>query len=119
MSDKARALLVELVQELQSGDGATRLGSYQDVVADLLHLANKDEILRAEQNNPNNTDWIHTMDAIITNPGFSTFMEERWHKEVARIKEIPKKELPLYLNQDWEFPHDSKQYVEQRIKGER
>jgi len=115
MSNKAKQLLIEAVQEYQSGDGASRLGSYQDAVADLLHLAHADEILRAEYGNPNGRDWIEKAKNIALG-GVCSFKEERQQTEYKEVNEIALKDLPLYVDHDWEFD-TSKDRIEERLKG--
>lgn len=114
MSDKAKQLLMEAIQEYQSGDGATRLGSYQDAVADILHLAHDNETLRAECNNPNGNDWIVTLSNIL-DAGLCSFHEERQQAEYNEVNEIALKDLPLYVDHDWEFD-SSRDRVEERLK---
>jgi hypothetical protein len=114
MSDKAKHLLLEVVQEYQSGDGATRLGSYQDAVADLLHLAHDDEILRIECSCANGRDWIGELQNIAYQ-GVYSFEEERQQAEYKEVNEIALKDLPLYIDHDWEF-ESSRDRVEERLK---
>ncbi len=116
MSEKTRELIQEAIQEFQSGDEA-RLGSYQDLVADLLHLARSDEILRAEQNNPENPNWDLALENIILEPGNNTFLQERQEKEYEEINAITDKELPLFIGHDWSFKSSEERFNE-RIKDE-
>jgi hypothetical protein len=96
MSNKAKQLLMEAVQEYQSGDGASRLGSYQDAVADLLHLAHDDEILRIECSCANGRDWIAEFQNI-ADQGVYSFEEERQQTEYKEVNEIDLKDLLLTM----------------------
>lgn len=106
-------LLLQAVHEYQSGDGASRLGSYQDAIADLLHLAHDDEILRAECA-CTGKDWIAKAKNIALGGVFS-FKEERQQAEYKEVNEIALKDLPLYIEHDWEF-ESSKDRVVERLK---
>ncbi len=114
MSDKAKHLLMEAIQEYQSGDGATRLGSFRDAITDLLHLAHDDEILRAECG-LDGRNWIVQTEEIAHQGAFS-FEEERQEAEYKEVNEIALKDLPLYIDHNWGFDtsHDR---VEERLKN--
>ena len=115
MSDKAKDLLMEAIQEYQSGDGASRLGSFRDAVTDVLHLAHADEILRAECGNPDGPKWISEIEGI-AEQGASSFETERLEAEYKEVNEIALKDLPLYIDHDWEF-NTSHERVEERLKN--
>lgn len=114
MSDKTKELIREAIQEYQSEDGASRLGSYRDVVTDLLHLAHGSEILRAEQNNPPGRTWLTELHFLVQS-AYDSFMEERSLAETEEVNQIPQKDLPLYIEHDWEF-YTSTLRVEERLK---
>lgn len=115
MSDKARALIEEAIHEYQSGDEATRLGSFRDLVTDLLHLASSDEILCAEQNNP--PDWDGKLEGLILTGAVGVFYEEKQTQEYEKVSAIPADELPLYIGHEWAWA-TSKQLFQERIKNE-
>jgi len=114
MSDKAKQLLQEAVNEYLSGDGASRLGSYRDAITDILHLAHDDEILRTEFGDPKGKDWIDEFQPIVDESVFS-FEEEREIAESKKVNEIALKDLPLYIDHDWEY-NSSMDRVEERLR---
>ena len=121
MSEKARDLIRQAVEEYQSGDGASRLGSYRDVVTDLLHLAAADKELkdRPDDDKPNDLHgWlVENLQPSILGEAYDLFMEERENAELEKVNNIPLKELPLHIVRNkWEFD-TSLIRIEERLKG--
>jgi len=114
MSDKAKELLEEAVEEYQSGDGATRLGSHVDAIIDILHLAHDNESLRAEQKSPKGSDWVIEMQHII-DQAHAGWVEETERAERSEVDNIPLKDLPMWIGHDWEF-ESNRLRLEQRLK---
>lgn len=116
MSEKAKRLIIEAIEEYQSEDGASRLGSYRDAVTDLLHLAHSNETLRVEWADGNAREFIGHLYNHVVGEGYDMFMEERATAELKQVNELKLKELPLYIDHDWEF-EDSGLKVAERLKG--
>lgn len=119
MSEKAKRLIQEAIEEYrsESGDGATRQGSYQDAITDVLHLAHDDELLRAAQANPCGSDWISWLYTILSPSGTSMFEEERQMQELEEVNAIPVKDLPVYIGHDWEFDSSGIRVAERLKEG--
>jgi len=120
MSEKARDLIRQAVEEYQSGDGASRLGSYRDVVTDLLHLAAADKELKDRPDDDKRGDlgnWVLENLRYIAEEAYDLFMEERENAELEKVNNIPLKELPLHIVRNkWEFD-TSLIRIEERLKG--
>lgn len=113
MSERAKSLIQEAVQEYQSEDGASRLGSHRDVITDVLHLAHgKDSFLRAGCTT--SKEWLSELH-ILLDSAYDAFMEEREQAESEEVKQIPQEDLPLYIEHDWEF-ESSSELVATRLK---
>lgn len=107
MSDKAKNLIRQALQLYQTDDGASLVGSYRDLMTDLIHTAFADEELRKEMSTPS----IETEEALdywgeqiefTFNEAWSAFKEEIEMQEHERLCKIPKKDLPL-VNDEWLF----------------
>lgn len=106
VSKKAKRLIQKAVQEYQSEDGASRRGSYRDVITDVLHLVHGNEALRVEASYATNKEWLSEL-YFILDSAYDAFMEEREQAESEEVKQIPPKDLPLYIEHDWEFESSS------------
>ena len=114
MSDRAKELLAEAIHEYQSGDGASRLGSYRDAATDILHLVYGDEKLRKDEKCEDSQDWFSRL-RILLDETYQVFIEEKEEAEMAEVDAIPLKELPLHIEHDWIFD-GSRQRLEQRLR---
>lgn len=102
MSDKAKQFVAQAVRSYRAEDGATELGSYRDLVCDLLHMANSEQSVDLQQ-------WV-------LKEGWDMFQEECEQEEHNNIARIPERDLTLHMDQEFEF-ESSRVYLEQRIKG--
>ena len=118
MSEKARKFIQQALKEYEEGDGATSLGSFRDVVTDLFHLAVGNSELRKQHFDKTKMDhvgWTHFLYQWILRDGYDTFHTEREEAEHDRINKIPKKDLPLHLNDNFEY-NTSISLIEERLK---
>ena len=115
MSERAKELLAEAIDEFQSGDGATRLGSYRDAISDILHLAHDDKELRKEEIGDGLVSvWFNKLGRT-SDDGWVMFIDEKETEEMAEVEAIPLKKLPIYIGHDWMF-NGSIERFEQRLK---
>lgn len=120
MSEKARKLIRRAVKEYQTGDGATSLGSFRDVITDIFHIALDDPELKEQHFNEVKMDhmgWVQFLYQWILSDGYDTFHTEREEAEHSRINQIPTKELPLHLSDSFEYD-TSFELIEKRLKNE-
>ena len=100
--------------------GATEMGSYRDAVTDLLHLAFNDKKLRKQflshdrgiQDNPN---WDSYIKNELAWGAYDVFEEERELTENRLVQDIPAEDLPLHINDEWEF-ESTRHYFEEKLK---
>ena len=93
MSDKAKGLLRQAIQEYESGDGASRLDTVQMALkADPASIG-------------------------IVAEGYDMFMEERKDTEALLIDQTPAKELPTLIGRKWEFEENLERLTIQLKKG--
>lgn len=101
-------------------DGASDMGSYRDVITDLLHIAFNDKKLRKNygiNGKKNNLNWIaHLKNQL--NEAYLMFEEEREITENSMVQKIPIHNLPLHINEEWEFK-SSRKLFEERLKNGR
>ena len=108
MSDKAKRLLKQALQAYRDEDDSSRLGSYRDAITDLLHLINKDKMVSKECPGYSVRD--------IADEGYGAFMEELEQAEYDKMVKIPDKDLPLHINDKWEFDSVIQEFWN-RVKG--
>lgn len=112
MSKKAKALIREAVKLYRDEDGASEFGSYRDVVTDVLHLFRADvDATGACPQSPSGPDIRYVLDE-----GFVMYLDERRTAERKHLDEIPDKELPLHLDDVWEFDENRVAFHEKLTK---
>jgi len=114
MSDTACKLIKEAVKAHIKEDGASNLGAYRDVITEVLHLAYKD---RKVTNGKKDFNTRAMMKDMILIEGDSMFEEEVTNNEIEKICDIPKENLPTYINHEWET-ESGLQLFQQRLKGD-
>lgn len=124
MKLKPKNYIQRAVKAFREQHGASDLGSYRDVVTDILHMAFNDEKLRKAQTTPSNHNYIATnqdWDAYIKDQiaygGYDVFQEERLNAELSLVRKIPTEDLPLHVNDEWEF-EECRALFESRLKNE-
>ena len=108
MSAQAKQLLAKAVKVYIGVDGASSLGAYRDAITDLLHLATEDKTVLKE--NPGYPMQNLAIDA------YGAYVEERESNEYERMMQIPDKDLPLHMNEPWEFDTVTQEFWK-RLKG--
>jgi len=114
MSARAYALIQEAIQILREEDGASELGSYRDVVTDVLHQAYEDPEINKGEKTPGVR---HLLKDMILTEAMSMFEEEIEDKELKKIALIPRDELPLHTNREWET-EEGTNYFRKRLEGD-
>ena len=118
MSLSARTYLKKAIQVYRKKEGATNLGSYRDAVTDFLHAAIDDPQVRKDHDQRAGSiqDWSHFIEDQIIYEGKSMFYGERNLKERKLILKYPIKDLPLHINDDFEF-EEHKHFLLERLKN--
>ncbi len=101
---------------------ASQMGSYCDLMIDLLHIAFNDKELRKEWLKPDkgitsNPNWTVTLKDQILGNGYANFEEEREQLESDFLYGINPEDLPLYINHEWEWEFMADEF-EKRLKNE-
>ena len=121
MSDKAREFLLKAVANYVEEDGASELGGYRDVITDIMHAAFDDMALRkrhqphANSLAESNQNWDAFLKDQLVMAGYDAFQEERETAENKMVENISREDLPIYVNERWEFA-SSLQIYESRVK---
>ena len=113
MSDKARKHIKEAVKAHIKDDGAGYLGAYRDVITEVLHLAYKDRKITKGKKDFNTRCMLKDM---ILSEGDSMFEEEVEKEEIDFISKILRRDLPTYINHEWETEAGLKMFQD-RLKG--
>jgi hypothetical protein len=112
VSIKARRLLVRAIKIYREEDGASEPGAYRDAITDLLHLATEDKQLLKDNPGYPSRGYVRNLQ----DEAYSAYMEERESNEYKRMMQIPDKELPLHINESWEFDTVTQEFWK-RLKG--
>lgn len=116
----ARKIVQRAITAYREQDGASNMGSYRDVVTDLLHIAFNDYELRKEykvSDKEDNLNWSsHLKDQL--NEAYLMFEEEREQAENSLVNKIHREDLPLLINEKWEFESSRELYEERLKKGQ-
>lgn len=105
-------LIREAVRLYQEEQGATSLGSYRDVVTDLLHTAAEDKSLHKDLPKIDKRTDLH----YILDEGYDMYQEERRNAEAEKIGSIKEENLPLHINDDFEFEENRADF-KRRLSG--
>lgn len=108
MSDKAREHIRKAIQLYLEEDGATERGAVRDAITDALHIADDVDVNRMCNDRLKDKD-------MLAQEAYDCYEEEERDEEIGRIDKIPDSDLPLHLDDYFEF-EDSKSYLEERIK---
>lgn len=105
-------LIREAVKGYYEEHGATSIGSYRDVITDLLHIAAEDKSLYKDLPKIGKRTVLH----YILDEGYDMYQEERRNAETEMVGTIKKENLPLHINDDFEF-EENKEFFKSRLSG--
>jgi len=119
MSDKARELIKEALREYVEEDGASIHGAYVDLCTDIMHITSEDKELLEGYYQCMNWDSVWKGLNIfreISDSACQAWREEKEEEEHEKMNAIPKKDLPLHLNDKWMFQSTKDALIERLEK---
>lgn len=115
-----RNYIQKAVAAYREQHGATELGSYRDTITDVFHIAFEDDVLRKQHSftpvPDTNINWDAFLKDQLLWPAYTIFEEERETAELSLVENIPTEDLPLHVNDEWEFIF-SQQLFKERLKN--
>ncbi|TRZ48562.1 MAG: hypothetical protein D4S01_10130 [Dehalococcoidia bacterium] len=101
MKATPRQLIQQAIQAFRDDDDASDVGSYRDVITEVLHMFVEDVCVR----------YHYTMDGELypeayplIDVAWSVFVDEKRNAELEKVNNIKVKDLPLHIHDSFEFP---------------